>query len=122
MQVPYNLYYGAPIYYPLTKEWSTLSWTHLLSLEQKDYKPDWQLALRGLSDMTEEERWEAGKLFNKIWIDVIVDTGNKNYGKKQSFNINPSLDKFLLSKHFDLFGLIENNLAIDKTKVLRNSF
>jgi len=57
--------------------------------------------LRPLSDMTEEEK----KLFGIIKIE------------ERSFSIETHFESFrlLLSKHFDLFGLIEAGLAIDKT-------
>jgi len=56
--------------------------------------------LRPLSDMTDEES-NVTK-----WIKY-SDTGEIRYP--------PETFVFLLSKHFDLFGLIEAGLAIDKT-------
>jgi len=54
--------------------------------------------LRPLSDMTEEEKIESGKLYK---------------------HLSPNYEQFrwLLSKSFDLFGLIDAGLAIDKIKV-----
>lgn len=58
--------------------------------------------LRPLSDMTEEEE---GKIKCSNWTGM--QHGEWEY-TIESF-------RFLLSKHFDLFGLIESGLAIDKT-------
>lgn len=57
--------------------------------------------LRPLSDMTDEEREQA----------EIVYKGN---GVLESHFESM---RFLLSKHFDLFGLIDAGLALDKTKL-----
>lgn len=59
--------------------------------------------LRPLSDMTEEEEME--------WRNIS--------GGNQSPTLKESAEeiRWFLSKHFDLFGLIEAGLAIDKTKL-----
>ena len=57
--------------------------------------------LRPLSDMTAEEMLECSSL--------------KTMGTL--FQIMGETTKYLLSKHFDLFGLIEAGLALDKTNV-----
>jgi hypothetical protein len=59
-----------------------------------------QLHLRLLTDMTEEEKKA-----------VYTIKGENAFNE---FEAQSTL--FLLSKHFDLFGLIESGLAIDKTK------
>lgn len=66
--------------------------------------------LRQLSDMTEEEHKEHESLqtnYGEVGCGcigtLIVDNGKSIV--------------YLLSKHFDLFGLIEAGLAIDKTKI-----
>lgn len=63
------------------------------------------LILRKLSDMTEEERVEA---------DLSRGDGDgcDNPAIPEAYEF-----KYLLSKHFDLFGLIESNLAIDASKL-----
>jgi hypothetical protein len=65
--------------------------------------------LRPLSDMTEDECDEYNRLSetcysvaNKLWDQIRQES---------------SITKFLLSKYFDLFSLIEAGLAIDKTKL-----
>lgn len=57
--------------------------------------------VRKLSDMTEEEKLYALRLGNS-YTDTWIGGANRT--------------AHLLSKHFDLFGLIEAGLAIDKTK------
>lgn len=64
-----------------------------------------KLILRPLSDMTEEEMIE---------VDVDVPNILSEYEK-----LRPTAFSFLLSKGFDLFGLIDAGLAIDKTKLKR---
>jgi hypothetical protein len=62
--------------------------------------------LRPLSDMTDEEYSE----FNNIPDDVYRG------GRFNVLTHQGTCTKWLLSKQFDLFGLIEAGLAIDKTK------
>jgi len=82
--------------------------------------------LRHLSDMKEEE-WKS--IMNEFSIDVVLAYNsyirwgdkpkhilileNRLQTNKLSFNDG----MILLRKHFDLFGLIEAGLAIDKTKM-----
>lgn len=70
--------------------------------------------LRPLSDMKVEEMQECG--------NMIYDFSNDeelNKWQPSDFEIGLAPEQFywLLSKHFDLFGLIEAGLAIDKTKI-----
>lgn len=74
--------------------------SHIMARIEQEYniKP----ILRPLSDMTEEERKKCErKVFN---------------GDARFFYTTEAF-LFLLSKHFDLFGLIDAGLAIDKTKL-----
>lgn len=74
-----------------------------------------KLILRPLSDMTPSEfkEVEAYHPETKRWLDVgHLDDG----GKVQFDSWSPYVTVYLLSKGFDLFGLIEEGLAIDKTK------
>jgi hypothetical protein len=59
--------------------------------------------LRPLSGMTEEENAEAKQFYRS------------NKWGEQTLESMAAISAYLLSKHFDLFGLIEANLAIDKT-------
>lgn len=65
---------------------------------------DFKLILRPLSDMTEEER--------EIAVGEIKRSGSGSVLQSQSWESM----RYLLSKHFDLFGLIDAGIAIDKTK------
>jgi hypothetical protein len=56
--------------------------------------------LRPLSDMTEEEK---------------KDYNNRKQRKGHMAQVHAYNTLWLLSKHFDLFGLITDGLAIDKT-------
>lgn len=69
--------------------------------------------LRPLSDMSEEEMKECGCLTYDF-----SDEEDLMKWEWQDFKTLLSVEQFLwlLSKHFDLFGLIEAGLAIDKTK------
>ncbi len=58
--------------------------------------------LRPLSDMTEDES------------EFVADAA---WQGKPTIYMNAEITAYLLSKHFDLFGLIEAGLAIDKTKL-----
>ena len=72
----------------------------------------WKLALRPLSDMTEEEKAEMMNQKHKY------DTGNKF-----SHQITDAAYRieWAIKKGFDVFGLIEAGLAVDKTKEVRNA-
>jgi hypothetical protein len=68
--------------------------------------------LRPLSDMTYDERQECGNM-----IYDFSDDPELNDHQWQDFEIGLAPEQFhwLLSKNFDLFGLIESGLAIDAT-------
>lgn len=71
---------------------------------------DVKLCLRPLSDMTEEEKNQ----FERMVEDA------QDFNKPEAWTDNFVCEiaehtRYLLSKHFDLFGLIESGLAIDKT-------
>lgn len=72
--------------------------------------------LRPLSDMTYDELQECGNM-----IYDFSDDAELNNHEWEDFKIGLAPEQFhwLLSKHFDLFGLIESGLAIDKTKSLK---
>ena len=63
--------------------------------------------LRPLSDMTEEEKTE-------LKLNLFQFANLENYNEVL-WRFEQT--RFLLSKHFDLFGLIPAGLAIDKTKI-----
>lgn len=77
--------------------------------EVKDVKP----ILRPLSDMTEDE-------VEFIGIELKAGTMNAEFIRTSKYcwtlvHTEPEVFRFLLSNHFDLFGLIDAGLAIDKT-------
>lgn len=80
---------------------------------------DWfKLLLRPLSDMTEEEAIECGNLD----YDFSGEPDLNKWTWKDFDTLNSSSQfQYLLSKHFDLFGLIEAGLAIDKTTLKQQS-
>ena len=84
--------------------------TNYWSPEEAELKP----ILRPLSDMTEEELQECGNMIYDFSGDPEL-----NDHKWQDFEIGLAPEQFhyLLSKHFDLFGLIDAGLAIDSTTI-----
>lgn len=70
--------------------------------------------LRPLSDMTEDELNECGNLDYDF-----SDEPELNKWDYKSFDTLISANQFvwLLSKHFDIFNLIPEGLAIDKNKI-----
>jgi hypothetical protein len=66
--------------------------------------------LRPLSDLTEEEMKEVCRFTRDAQAYKEFDSA---VGKE---SINAEVALYLLSKHFDLFGLIDAGLALDKTK------
>lgn len=92
----------------------------------KNVKP----ILRPLSSITNTEVIEIVALLSDVYL-LVKHTGNFSYGIDFEFQynssnrrrvacqrwdeLNPEQFIYLLSKHFDLFGLIESGLAIDKT-------
>jgi hypothetical protein len=78
-----------------------------------------KLLLRPFSDITEEEFRQH---FYDHWLEELdVATFEEQYREVKCWTIKqeallPEHFHFLLSKHFDLFGLIPAGLAIDKTK------
>lgn len=83
--------------------------TNKISIQMWYKKSACKPVLRPLSDMTEEERTEL--------ICTDIDEYKPLKIKLKVGDYYPESKRFiyLLSKHFDLFGLIESGLAIDKT-------
>ena len=70
--------------------------------------------LRPLSDMTEEEARECGNLVYDFSGEPVFD----KWGWKDFACLLASEQfLFLISKHFDLFGLIESGLAVNAAKL-----
>ena len=83
----------------------TITYQTLLNVERyTTIKP----ILRPLSSMTGEEKKELEKIEKN---EYVADAGiEQDIWTSKEF-------LYLLSKHFDLFGLIDAGLAIDKTKL-----
>jgi hypothetical protein len=72
-----------------------------------------KLLLRRLSSMSEKELQECGNM-----VYDFSDDPELNNHKPQDFEIcAPEQFHYLLSKGFDLFGLIDSGLAIDKETI-----
>lgn len=84
-----------------------------------DYDGDWHKyckpILRPMSSLTDEESLECGKGVLDFY--PTKKANDENGGLWSSTLYHPSQILWLLSKHFDLFGLIESGLAISKTKL-----
>jgi hypothetical protein len=79
-----------------------------------------QLILRPLSDMSEDEALEVAEnilSLNGLNLDDWSAKDIVSAYVEQWDRYTPEETKWLLSKGFDLFGLIESGLAIDKTKL-----
>ena len=91
-----------------------------------------KLHVRPLSDMSEDEGFVtickntfypcyfSSKEKNYIGYRQLFTSGRKSKIKWEQFPVNPKTAesvKYLLSKYFDLFGLIEAGLAIDSTTI-----
>lgn len=101
---------------------------------QRAINENWRLLLRRLKDMTEEEMFglcddygEYGDVpgrrnyesYKNQWGEKVVSWGTTLREKWIPIRCEvwtPNQFSFLLSKHFDVFGLIEDGLAIDATK------
>lgn len=81
----------------------------LSSKRSKDFKP----ILRPLSDATPEEVKEIEDSRVFVRATPVHQVGNMQW--------TPETFRLALSKHFDLFGLIESGLAIDKTTLNKAS-
>lgn len=76
-------------------------WGHEVTVSHNDVKP----ILRPLSSMTEEERDEMEKTYNLYPVTAVHQHLMCASQTAKTF-------QYLLSKHFDLFGLIEKGEAI----------
>jgi hypothetical protein len=106
-----HLYLGAQIrmYNEVTLMWSNwriLTPSDLILVLSYDKKIEVQL--RPLADMTDYEKEELDEINERHWTNDL---------KYQAARI-----RWHLSKHFDLFSLIDSELAIDKTKIKSNDY
>jgi hypothetical protein len=94
-----HFYLGGQIYYPETKETTTICWTHILDAEQEDFKSSYKLLLRPTSSFNLEDR-------------------NAERGFRGNIG---ALVKYCLNNSIDLFGLIDAGLALNISEVLCSS-
>lgn len=97
------------------KQWLIID-GDFIGYKGKNYFTNIQPILRKLSDMTEEEMNECGNLIYDFSDDEELNRwkwSDFDFGCAEQFH-------YLLSKHFDLFNLIPEGLAIDKTTFKNN--
>jgi hypothetical protein len=85
-----------------------------------DWSKENKIILRPLSDMSEDEALEVAEnilSLNGLNLDDWSAKDIVSAYVEQWDRYTPEETKWLLSKGFDLFGLIESGLAIDKTKL-----
>lgn len=91
-------------------------------VKEKDYWEYMKPVLRQFSDMTEDEVFEFATIIG-FWVEGTTE----EYIRKRTYTVISQLEKevrcppdgvkYLISKHFDIFGWIEKGLALDKTKL-----
>ena len=102
-----HLYFGCLIWLEFKdgscgKGWLDYYWLGYFNGKDISHVPtSLKLILRPLSSITNEERLERGKAIIK-------------YGKAE---IDAEYHRWMLSKGFDMFELIEAGIALDKTKI-----
>lgn len=89
-----------------TKDGTIWTLRHLDFSDLQEWKNDHKPILRPLSDITDKEKDKG----YREWYNV-----SDRYGTPTMRNAAEI--KYFLSKHFDLFGLIEAGLAIDATTI-----
>ena len=77
---------------------------------------DCKLLLRPLSDMTEDEGFALSDIMGFFTPDNFISAIKSGSKYVMDFRLSFELTQYLLKQGFDLFGLIESGLAIDKTK------
>jgi len=95
---------------------------HTSAYKSHEIKP----ILRPLSDMTEEEARDLRQIVDGDDSEQVAENSAlKYFRQKEEWYVDriylllgkPNAWRYLLSKHFDLFGWIPSGLAIDKTKI-----
>lgn len=76
---------------------------------------NWKLILRPLSDLTKADLINAGFDYQIDWLTHERDSHVKFYGSLEKFINKTDFGhvQYLISKHYDVFGLIEQGLAIN---------
>ncbi len=100
-----------------SKKSSVSIWYGLKNIQLK-------IELRTFSDMTEDEVFEYATLIN-FWVEGTAEEYIRKRTHivisqlKKEIRCNPIGFKYILEKGFDVYGLIEKGLAIDKTKIIK---
>lgn len=116
-----HLYYGANCYYQIIGKADVLYSTidcYITSNFQ-----EWLFVkpiLRPLADITEEEEEYIQHEIHGSISNHFANAIKKHEKYVVDWRISSEVVMFLLKQHFDLFGLIESNLAIDKSNNARN--
>lgn len=98
--------------------------TFLVMFDAAKRNVPFKLLLRPLSDMSEDEKLYIVEAITYSHVrfsskDSILGSFDADrYNKKHNNELYPDEFLYLLKQGFDLFGLIESGLAIDKTKTL----
>ncbi len=114
-----HLYLGCQVLCPKQIGWIHSQKTATLTLYFWYHNNDKKLTpiLRPLSDIKEDERMEIMDILGLVYSEYIIlalkDKTIYKIDLKNSFE----LTRFLLLKGFDLFGLIDDGLALDATKI-----
>lgn len=103
-----HLYWGCDVMHPALKNKRTLkdAWGGQMLDGNIQLKP----ILRPLSSMTEEEQHEMSKM-----VDLVDAEDGENYW--WGTQVAAHRTNYLISKHFDLFNLIPDGLAIDSSTI-----
>lgn len=128
-----HLYLGCDVKLNGNKVNRSLTSYMLNEIENGHWQDDIKPILRPLSDMSEEEKimlcclnmpngWQPGHIYETNDDDIAAMRIFDYQGDYKSLyipkkRISPNNFLWLLSKHFDLFGLIEAGLALDATKI-----
>lgn len=127
------LYFGCDALYHMADEpepyRTKIDWQTLRNVEENPEETFVQLFLRPLSNMTEEEALAIAMKQSDIYLNVKVydwdgfyipfefeykSSRRRRRGLVKLHSFNPNQFQYLLSKSFDLFGLIEKGEAIEQ--------
>lgn len=109
-----HLYLGCTCFYE-SKKGLAISKIDGNMISSPIHYPNIRLSLRPLSDMTEdEEKILMGNGLLQYTDKLNPNMSMNDYWKSSLMTMGKNV-QYLLSKHFDIFGLIELGLAIDKT-------
>lgn len=113
METYLHLYLGATIFYPETKEVSTVDWTHILDAKSAvetggQFKPSYLLALYPIGRMPPKTRAEYDKVRSENYaIDPVED----------AVRTHAEITGLLIRNRVDVFDLIKKGLAVNITSI-----